>query len=95
MNDVVGEILFATLGRPGQKALYGLSNLPRTYRCEDIDAACAAALAADCLSYRVVKTALERQAAVVATVPARTQVAPEIRPIGDYQTFFDDHATSA
>ena len=91
----LGELLFKTLGRPGQKALYGLSNLPRTYRCEDIDAACAAALAAECLSYRVIKTALERQAAVVATVPARTQVAPEIRPIGDYQTFFDDHATSA
>ncbi len=90
----LGEVLFATLGRPGQKALYGLSNLPRTYRCEDIDAACAAALAADCLSYRVVRTALERQAAVVVTIPSRTQVAPEIRPIGDYQTFFDDHTTS-
>jgi hypothetical protein len=91
----LGETLFKTLGRPGQKGLYGLSNLPRTFRTEDIEAACAAALAADCLSYRVVKAALERQASVVATVPARTQVAPEIRPIGDYQTFFDDHATSA
>ena len=91
----LGEVLFATLGRPGQKALYGLSNLPRTYRREDIDAACAAALAGGCLSYRVVRTALERQAAVVATVPPRTQVAPEIRPIGDYQTFFDEHTPSA
>lgn len=90
----LGEVLFKTLGRPGQKALYGLSNLPRTYRREDIDAACAAALAADCLSYRVVRTALEHHAAVVAAVPARTQVAPEIRPIGDYQTFFDDHTTA-
>lgn len=91
----LGEALFATLGRPGQKALYGLSNLPRTYQCADIDAACAAALAAGCLSYRVVRTALERQASVVATVPARrTQVAPEIRPIGDYQAFFDEHTTA-
>jgi transposase len=91
----LGEVLFRTLGRPGQKALYGLANLPRTYRCEDIEAACAAALAADCCSYRVIKTALERQATVIGALPPRTQVAPEIRPIGDYQTFFDDHATSA
>jgi transposase len=91
----LGEVLFATLGRAGQKALYGLSNLPRTYQLEDIDAACQAALVAHRCSYRVVKAALERQAAIAVMTPARTQVAPEIRPIGDYQTFFDDHTTSA
>ena len=91
----LGEVLFQTLGRPGQKALYGLSNLPRTYRAEDIEAACAAALAAECYSYRVIKTTLERQAAgTAAKPPQRTQVAPEIRPIGDYQTFFDDRTRS-
>jgi transposase len=88
-----GAALFATLGRPGQKALYGLSNLPRTYRREDIEAVCAAALAADCHSYRVIKRALERRVALgaSASTPTLTQAAPEIRAIGDYQSFFDQH----
>ena len=33
--------LFAKLGRPGQRAIYGLANLPRGYACADIDAVCA------------------------------------------------------
>jgi transposase len=87
-----GATLFATLGRPGQKALYGLANLPRTYRREDIEAVCQAALAADCRSYRTIKRALERRGP--AAPPSLTQVAPEIRAISDYQGFFDAHAKS-
>lgn len=30
--------LFARLGRPGQRAIYGLANLPRTYQRGDIEA---------------------------------------------------------
>jgi transposase len=87
-----GETLFATLGRPGQKALYGLANLPRTFRREDIEAVCQAALAADCRSYRTIKRALERRG--TAAPPSLMQTAPEIRGIGDYQGFFDAHAKS-
>jgi transposase len=85
--------LFTTLGRPGQKALYGLANLPRTFRCEDIEAVCQAALAADCRSYRAIKRALERRAGTTAPAPM-SQLAPEIRAISDYQGFFDAHAKS-
>lgn len=87
-----GEALFATLGRPGQRALYGLANLPRTFRREDIEAVCEAALAADCRSYRAVRRALERRDA--AAPASLTQAAPEIRAIGEYQGFFDAHAKS-
>ena len=86
------EALFATLGRPGQKALYGLANLPRTYRREDIEAVCQAALAAECRSYRAIKRALERRGG--AAPPMLRQVAAEIRAISDYQGFFDAHAKS-
>jgi len=90
----LGELLFKTLGRPGQKALYGLTNLPKKHHREDIEAVCAAALAADCRSYRAVKRALERRTAARAALarPALAQVAPEIPAIGDYQRFFDFHA---
>jgi transposase len=89
----LGEVLFATLGRPGQKALYGLANLARKHRREDIEAVCAAALAADCHSYRVVKRAVERRTEALTAVlnPTLTQVSPDIRAIDDYQRFFDDH----
>jgi hypothetical protein len=87
-----GETLFATLGRPGQKALYGLANLPRTYRREDIEAVCQAALAAECRSYRAIQRALERRGG--AAPPMLRQVAAEIRAISDYQGFFDAHAKS-
>jgi transposase len=89
----LGAVLFKTLGRPGQKALYGLANLPRKHRREDIEAICEAALAADCRSYRVVKQAVERRTAALAAVPSPTlvQSSPDIRAIDDYQRFFDDH----
>ena len=35
--------LFARLGRPGQRAIYGLAQLPRTYARADIEAVCARA----------------------------------------------------
>jgi len=89
----LGAVLFETLGRPGQKALYGLANLPRKHRREDIEAVCEAALAADCRSYRVVKQAVERRTAALAAAPSPTltQSSPDIRAIDDYQRFFDDH----
>lgn len=90
----LGELLFRTLGRTGQKALYGLTNLPKHHEREDIEAVCAAALAAQCCSYRVICRALERRTAArrARPAPALAQTAPEIAPIGEYQRFFDEHA---
>jgi transposase len=90
----LGELLFKALGRTGQKALYGLTNLPKKHHREDIEAVCAAAFAANCWSYRAVKRALERrtEARLARSNPALSQTAPEIAPISDYQRFFDEHS---
>lgn len=86
--------LFARLGRPGQRALYGLTNLVRTYSCADIDAVCARLLAAECFTYAAVKRALERTRAPDAspTLPMLTQSGPAIRAIAEYQDFWDTHS---
>jgi len=84
--------LFARLGRPGQRALYGLTNLTRTYRRVDIERVCTRLLAHQCLSYRAVKRALERATEdAAATAPELTQAGPVIRPVAEYQTFWDTH----
>jgi len=93
--------LFARLGRPGQRALYGLTNLVRTYPCADIDAVCTRLVAAECFSYAAVKRALSRaqgQSAGPATGPATaaplTHSGPAIRAITEYQDFWDTHTRS-
>jgi transposase len=87
----LGQALFDTLGRPGQKALNGLSNLTKTYTREDIETVAQAALAAGNCSYQAFKRALEQRAAAAPPKPALTQSAPEIRAIAEYQDFFDTH----
>jgi hypothetical protein len=84
--------LFARLGRPGQKAIYGLANLPRRYPRAAIEAVCARLLAAQCVSFAAVRRALEHQAAPVAATPALTQAGPAIRAITEYQSFWETHA---
>jgi transposase len=86
--------LFAQLGRPGQRAVYGLANLPRRYARTDIDAVCAKLLEAQCVSYATVKHALERRAATACTSAPTTltQSDPTIRPVGEYQAFWEDHS---
>ena len=86
--------LFARNGRPGQRALYGLTNLARTYPRIEIEAVCARLLANDCLSYAAARRALEhRQLATgAAAAPAFSQVGPDIRDITDYQAFWDTHS---
>ena len=76
--------------RLGQHAIYGLAQLPRSYPRADIEAVCARLLAADCLSYAAVKRALERRATPAVT-PTVTTTGPQIRPITDYQSFWDAH----
>jgi len=83
-----GHELFARLGRPGQRAIYGLANLVRKHARADIEAVCARLSQAGCLSYAAVKRALERLAAPAAAVPL-TQSHPAIRDIAEYQTLWE------
>jgi len=90
------QALFARLGRPGQRALYGLTNLTRTHPRADVEAVCARLLAAECYSYAAVKRALDRVAATrtlaaAARAPTLCQSDAVIRPIADYQAFWDTH----
>lgn len=86
--------LFARLGRPGQRALYGLTNLPRTYPLADIEAVCARLHAGHCFSYAALKQALERiRASAPAAEPSvLTQSGPTIRPVAEYQAFWQSHS---
>ena len=88
--------IFSRLGRPGQKALYGLSNLPRHYRCEEIEAACEKVLKLSQPSYQALKrilaaTAATKEARAAAEQKSLQQRGDHIRPIAEYQRFFDQH----
>ena len=85
----LAHAIFARLGRPGARAIYGLANLPRTYARADIEAVCAHLQEAECVSYATVKSALERRAAATPTPPPLTQEGPGIRPVAEYQSFWD------
>jgi len=92
--------LFARLGRPGQRAIYGLTNLTRTHPRADVEAVCARLLASACYSYGAVKRALERGAHTRAQdaasrAPALAQSDDVIRPIADYQAFWDTHTPTS
>lgn len=86
--------LFARLGRPAQRALYGLANLPKRYPRADIEAVCTLLFESQCVSYASVKRALERRAARASLAePAMfTQSDPSIRPLSEYQAFWESHA---
>ena len=91
----LGRELFTRLGRPGNRALYGLASLVRTYPRADIEAVCERQLAAGCVSYTAVKGALARRAAgtpVVAT--PLTQAGPGIRAVEEYQDFWEQHSAT-
>ena len=89
-TEELARTLFARLGRPGQKALYGLTNLARTYPSAEIEAVCSRFVQAECFSYAAIRRALERQAAVTrSTAVELIQEAPEIRSISEYQSFWE------
>jgi transposase len=92
-TEQVARALFARLGRPGQRALYGLTNLPRTYSCAEIEAVCGRFLNVDYVSYAAIRRALERQAAMIAA-PAGdlSQEGSAIRDIAEYQSFWEEHS---
>lgn len=86
--------LFARMGRPGQRAIYGLANLPRRHARADIEAVCARLLEAKCASYAAVKRALERKqaASTAPSAPQLTQSGADIRPVTEYQAFWETHS---
>ncbi len=87
--------MFARLGRPGQRAIYGLANLARHYPCADIEAVCARLIDAQCFSYAALKHALERKAATAlanAQAPNLTQSGSHIRALTEYQSFWEEHS---
>jgi transposase len=84
--------IFARTGRPGQRAIYGLAHLTRTYPRSEVEAVCERLLRAQCLSYAAVKRALERRIAAIAVGPALTQSGPAIRELAEYQSFWEAHS---
>ena len=95
-SEKLARELFARLGRPGQRAIYGLANLPRHYPRENIEAACAKVLTLAAPSYQALKRILERRSAVAhersADASPLRQSGDEIRAIDEYETFFEQHA---
>ena len=86
--------LFARLGRPGSRAIYGIASLARTYARADIEAVCARLVQAQCFAYAALKRALERQAVhAPAPTPELTQSGPQIRTVSEYQAFWETHST--
>lgn len=84
--------IFARLGRPGEKAIYGMSNLLRRYKRADIEHACENALRLSRPSYQALKRILERTHAAAAADVFLQQAGPHIRSISEYQAFWDFHA---
>ena len=92
----LARTIFTRQGRPGARVIYGLSNLTRTYDCADIEAVCQRMVANGCTSYRAVKEALERHVLLKAKEQPEpvilNQTDPQIRPVSDYQAFWDHHS---
>ena len=85
--------IFARLGRAGQKAIYGMVNLPRHYKQEQIEKACERVLTLSQPSYQALKRILERNAAeheacAAADSPTLQQSGAHIRAIEEYSAFF-------
>src|SRR6202008_4734905 len=92
--------IFAHLGRPGQKAIYGLTNLPRRHDREDIERACEQVLKLSQPSYQALKRILERQVAAKEASAAADKLrlqqhGEHIRAIGEYQSFWDEYCQAA
>jgi len=86
--------IFARSGRPGQRAIYGLASLVRTFPRAHIEAVCDRLLAAGCHSYATVRRTLERMREALGppAPPALTQSDAAIRDITEYQAFWEAHS---
>jgi hypothetical protein len=90
--------IFARMGRPGQRAIYALSNLTRHHKREAIETACEQVLALSTPTYQALKRILQRQAAANAEpgaateCPALQQSGSHIRAIEQYQAFWEEYS---
>jgi transposase len=92
--------IFARLGRPGQKAIYGLANLARHHKREDIERACEKVLTLSQPSYQALKRILEhytaaQKASAAADEPVLRQQGEHIRGIQEYQAFWNEYCQHA
>jgi transposase len=96
-SEKLASEIFTRLGRPGQRALYGLAQLPRHYPRDEIEAASTVVLTLAVPSYQALRRLLERRAAATPAVtpPPLTQSDATIRAIDDYHAFWEQHAQSA
>jgi hypothetical protein len=88
----LGRDIFLRYGRAGQKALYGMTNLPRTYTKAEIENAAMRVMTMSQPSYHALKRILERHAAdtqLRAMMPDLQQSGPHIRQIEEYHAFFE------
>ena len=70
-----------------------MANLARHYPAARIEAAAARLLEAQLFSYAALKRVLERQAAAPqADSAALTQGGPHVRPLTEYQSFWEAHS---
>ena len=95
-GKLAGEI-FARLGRPGQKAIYGMANLPRRYTSEAIEKACQRVLTLSTPTYQALKRVLEHHSAqeearAAADPMTLQQSGTHIRALEEYHAFFERHA---
>jgi hypothetical protein len=93
-TGAIAREFFARMGRPGQRAIYGLASLPRKYPRADIEQVCARMLQAQCISFAAIKRALERRRTAVTAelAPTLIQSGPGIRPPADYQAFWEAYS---
>lgn len=97
-SSALAREIFTRRGRPGQRAIYGLANLPRHYPRTAIEAACETVLTLSTPSYQAVRRLLEQRAAANTDrthEPSLAQAGDDIRPITEYLTFFEQHAEGA
>ncbi len=88
----LGRDIFLRYGRAGQKALYGMTNLPRTYAKVDIENAAKRVMTMSQPSYQALKRILERHVAdteLHRMIPDLQQSGPHIRQIEEYHAFFE------
>ena len=94
--SALARTVFATQGRIGMKMINGLSTMARDQTCADIDDACRCVMASGRIHYSAIKQALKQRIEARARAPTPPvdllQTAPEIRPLSDYQTFWENHS---
>jgi transposase len=94
--SALARTVFATQGRIGMKMINGLLTMARDQTCADIDDACRCVMASGRIHYSAIKQALKQRIEARARAPTPPvdllQTAPEIRPLSDYQTFWENHS---